>query len=70
MDLPDQLANRFVVEFTLNFAGCICGLDHLAGVAAVFLLDAAKLSNRFAGPMVRIRRALAAVVAGDQVHRV
>ncbi len=36
----------------------------------VFLLDAAKLSNRFAGPMVRIRRALSAVLAGDKVEPV
>jgi hypothetical protein len=36
----------------------------------VFLLDAAKLSNRFAGPMIRIRRALSSVLAGDKVEPV
>lgn len=33
----------------------------------VFLLDAAKLSNRFVGPILRVRRALAEAAAGDSV---
>ncbi len=33
----------------------------------VFLLDTAKLSNRFAGPMIRIRRTLTALVNGEKV---
>lgn len=34
----------------------------------VFLLDAAKLSNRFSGPILRVRRALAAIAAGEEVQ--
>lgn len=33
----------------------------------VFLLDAAKLSNRFVGPILRVRRALAQAAAGAEV---
>ena len=33
----------------------------------VFLLDAAKLSNRFVGPILRVRRALADAAAGSFV---
>ena len=33
----------------------------------VFLLDAAKLSNRFVGPILRVRRALAEAAAGNSV---
>ena len=33
----------------------------------VFLLDAAKFSNRFVGPILRVRRALAEAAAGNSV---
>jgi hypothetical protein len=33
----------------------------------VFLLDAVKLSNRFVGPILRVRRALAAAATGAKV---
>lgn len=33
----------------------------------VFLLDAAKLSNRFVGPIIRVRRALAESALGNKV---
>lgn len=33
----------------------------------VFLLDAAKLSNRFVGPILRVRRALAEVASGKKI---
>ncbi len=33
----------------------------------VFLLDAAKLSNRFVGPILRVRRLLAAAASGAEV---
>ena len=33
----------------------------------VFLLDAAKLSNRFVGPILRVRRALAEAATGNKV---
>ncbi len=34
----------------------------------VYLLDAAKLSNRFAGPILRVRKALADAAAGSKVE--
>lgn len=33
----------------------------------VFLLDASKLSNRFVGPILRVRQALSAAAKGDEV---
>lgn len=36
----------------------------------VFLVDTAKLSNRFVGPILRIRRALGSVVSGETVEPV
>lgn len=38
-----------------------------AALLPVFLLDAAKLSNRFVGPILRVRRALAEAAKGDKV---
>lgn len=58
-------------ELTLNFIrSYIPVLIISLALLPVFLLDAAKLSNRFAGPMVRIRRALTSVLAGDKVEPV
>ena len=34
----------------------------------VFLLDASKLSNRFVGPILRVRQTLAAAAKGDNVQ--
>ncbi len=39
-----------------------------AALLPVFLLDAAKLSNRFVGPILRVRRALAEAARGDKVR--
>lgn len=38
-----------------------------AALLPVFLLDAAKLSNRFVGPILRVRRALAEAASGAKV---
>jgi hypothetical protein len=38
-----------------------------AALLPVFLLDAAKLSNRFVGPILRVRRALAEAAKGEKV---
>lgn len=34
----------------------------------VFLLDAARLSNRFSGPILRVRRTLAAIAVGEETQ--
>lgn len=58
-------------ELTLNFIRSYLPVLIISlALLPVFLLDAAKLSNRFAGPMVRIRRALTSVLAGDKVEPV
>lgn len=58
-------------ELTLDFVRSYVPVLIISlALLPVFLLDAAKLSNRFAGPMVRIRRALTAVLAGDKVEPV
>jgi methyl-accepting chemotaxis protein len=52
-------------------------LQHQAGFIAVmlcmtpvFLYDTVKLSNRFAGPIFRLRRALKELAKGDDVERI
>jgi methyl-accepting chemotaxis protein len=52
-------------------------LQHQAGfitvmlcMTPVFLFDTVKLSHRFAGPILRLRRALKELASGDEVERV
>ncbi len=51
-------------QFTQNYLPVL--LVSLA-LLPVFLLDAAKLSNRFVGPILRVRRALAEAAAGKDI---
>ena len=59
----DQLGNHFAYFVRLYLPVLIVSLAMLP----VFLLDAAKLSNRFVGPIMRVRRALAEAAAGGKV---
>ena len=67
MNAPVESWSDLIMDFVRSYIPVL--LISLA-LLPVFLLDAAKLSNRFAGPMVRIRRALSAVLAGDKVEPV
>ncbi len=67
MNAPVDSWSTVTTQFVQSYAPVL--LISLA-LLPVFLLDAAKLSNRFAGPMVRIRRALTSVLAGDKVEPV
>jgi hypothetical protein len=59
----DQLGNHLAYFVRLYLPVLIVSLAMLP----VFLLDAAKLSNRFVGPILRVRRALAEAAAGGKV---
>ncbi len=67
MNAPVESWTELIMQFVRSYVPVL--IISLA-LLPVFLLDAAKLSNRFAGPMVRIRRALTAVLAGDKVEPV
>ncbi|MCC6508717.1 MAG: hypothetical protein IT423_06400 [Pirellulaceae bacterium] len=67
MNAPVESWSELLVGFVRTYIPVL--IISLA-LLPVFLVDAAKLSNRFAGPMVRIRRALSAVLSGDQVEPV
>ena len=67
MSAPVESWSDLVMDFVRSYVPVL--IISLA-LLPVFLLDAAKLSNRFAGPMIRIRRALTAVLAGDKVEPV
>lgn len=63
--LPDIHAGDVFHRFSLTFLPVmVISLSLLP----VFLLDTVKLTNRFAGPIQRLRRTLKSIVAGEQVE--
>ena len=62
MDTPTELWSE---TFALTWQRVVPFLLVSFALAPVFVLDALKLSNRFAGPIVRVRRALAQIADGQ-----
>lgn len=67
MNAPVESWTQVTSEFLRNYAPVF--MVSLA-LFPVFLMDTAKLSNRFVGPILRIRRALGAVVSGEKIEPV
>ena len=61
MDTPTEPWSE---TFALTWQRVVPFLLVSFALAPVFILDAVKLSNRFAGPIVRVRRALAQIADG------
>ncbi len=57
-------------ELPMLFGGLVVALLVSMTVLPVILYDLAKMSNRFAGPMVRLRRAMQQAAAGEHVDSV
>jgi len=64
---PFQPAGYHFALFVKNQAGFLLVM---VCMTPVFLFDTVKLSHRFAGPILRVRRALAEMARGDVVERV
>ncbi len=62
MDTPTEPWSE---TFALTWQRVVPFLLVSFALAPVFILDAVKLSNRFAGPIVRVRRALAQIADGQ-----
>ncbi len=57
-------------ELPMLFGGLVVALFVSMTVLPVILYDLLKLSNRFAGPMVRLRRSMQQAAAGEHVEAV
>lgn len=57
-------------ELPMLFGGLVVALLVSMAVLPVILYDLLKLTNRFAGPMVRLRRAMQQAAAGEHVEAV